>query len=205
MSDIQSAAGRPKRPASFTVFGIITIILCGFGLLGACSNVVWPIILNSAQTQLERAGQASPDARLIMDEFKALFGFIIPFVIIIGIAGLMGNGVGLTGGIGLLAGKKWARMLCSVYALISLFIIAGSLIFGVVLLGKLEPLFVKAIARAGEIEQFNPDFNVENFRQLAFPVYKALVILIGLLSAVYPILLLVFMNTKKAKAFTQEL
>jgi hypothetical protein len=41
--------------------------------------------------------------------------------------------------------------------------------------------------------------------QLAFPVYRVMVIVLEALGAVYPVLLLVLLNTKKANAYVQTL
>ena len=101
-----------ERPGMATAIGVISIVYCSLSILGVLFSAVGLMIFRFSRALIEAATYE------VYEEIGGMFGSIVGLMnASMALSVLRGavGGVGLAGGIGLLAAKRWSRMLCTAY------------------------------------------------------------------------------------------
>lgn len=204
MSSAQiSGTMKPKRPTSMTVMGIIGIIWCGLALLGSCWGGFAASIVGSMQRTMYSTPGFDDVFGAMENQFSTLMNTVLPLLIAYLVCSLLISGIGLTGHIGLLANKPWARRLTMSFA-------AASIAFSVLLVVAFLVIIGPAIKQVtdyimntvGEEGWKNAGrFDSFGFSRFYSDMITASVVISVLVNCVIPVLLLVFLNSPRVKKF----
>jgi hypothetical protein len=201
MAGLQNPGSSKKRPTSMTVLGIIGIIICSLGILGSLWGFIGLAVINGILQTAPGMPGTSAEGQILLLRLSAFLELIFPFVLTAFSLSLTVHACGLTASLGILSDKKWGRLMGFAFVGLSFLSTVVMVIITFSFADRFVEIFrsnfheIKLIAT--RYDEMPLHINVL-FLSLGF-TGKLTAVINALFGNVYPVLLLVFLNTQNTK------
>jgi hypothetical protein len=196
-----------KRPTSLTVMGVLGIVFSSMSLLGALSSCGMAACLGTfIKNIFEKLPQAAADSLALntaqlMQSVNEFIQVMSIFLVAAGVLAVAQGSLGLIGSIGLVTEKRWSKSLCTAYAIIQ---IVGSVASAIGSALVINPALQNYME---EIQSFaGSEYAANPLSGMYSGVFQLFTSTVGaILGCIFPVLLLILLNTATAKDHFQKL